>query len=123
MAEALHEVAVGREPADAVELVGREPACGLVLFEAEVVALQVAAEAVHGEVEVGIVPFDGLDEVLDGDVRLKLFPQLALEGLLGAFARLYLAAGELPVAFPLALAALGGEEASGVVVDDGGCHL
>ena len=111
---------VGGEPLHGVEFVGGEPASGLVLEQGERAALHGAEEAVHGEVELGVVPFHGMQQFADGDFGIEFLADLAAEGLLGSFARLDLAARKLPPVLPVATSALGGEDAVLGVTDDGG---
>ena len=103
-----------------MELVGAEPAGGLVLGEGEGAALHVAEVAVHGEVEGGIVVLHGGEMPFHSYFRLQFLADFALQGLPGRFAWLHLAAGELPSATPLAVPALGGEDTALPVVDYGG---
>jgi len=111
---------VGGQPLHAVELVGAEPAGGLVFEEGERAALHGAEEAVHGEMKLGVVPLDGVQQFPDGDAGVQFLPDFAAEGLLGGLAGFDLAAGELPPVLPVAAAPLGGEDAVLGVVDDGG---
>ena len=98
---------VGRQPPHRVKLIGGEPAGGFVLKEVEVVIDECAEVAAHGEVEVRVVPLNGVEEGADGDIGLQLFADFADEGLLRGFAGFDLPAREFPPVFPLAIAPLG----------------
>ena len=111
---------VGGQPLHAVELVRGEPAGGLVFEEGERAALHGTEEAVHREVELGVVPLDGVQEFAHSDAGVQFLPDFAAEGLLGRLAGFDLAARELPPVLPVAGPALGGEDAVLGVVDDGG---
>ena len=78
-----------------------------------------AEVVVEDEVEVGVVNLNGADELVDGDVGVEFFFDFADEGGFGGFAGLDFAAGEFPLAFVVAVAALGGEDFV-VGFDDGG---
>ena len=111
---------VGGQPLHGVEFVRGEPAGGLVFEEGERAALHGAEEAVHREVELGVVLLDGVQKLPDGDAGVQFLPDFAAEGLLGGLAGFDLAAGKLPPVLPVAGPALGGEDAVLGVVDDGG---
>lgn len=74
----------------------------------------------HGEVELGVVPFDGMQQFSNGDAGLQFLPDLAANGLLRRLARFDFAARKLPPVLPIARAPLCGEDAVLRVVDDGG---
>ena len=88
--------------------------------EGQRAALDSAEEAVHREVELRIVPFDGMQQFPDGDAGFQLLPNFAADGLLGCLPRFDFAARELPPVLPVAGSPLGGEDAVLGVVDDGG---
>ena len=88
------------------------------LLEGQRTAEHAAEVAVHGQMELGVVVFDGLEQASDGDVRFQLLAYLATQSLLGRLAGLDLAAGKLPPVFPLAVATLRGEDASFGIADD-----
>ena len=105
-----------------VDGVGGEPAGIGVLFQGEIAIAEVAEVAVHGEVEVGVVVFDSGLKAIDHDGGVKLFFDFTEEGFLMGLSWLHLAAWKLPPATPLAIAALGGEDAA-AVEDDGSDHF
>lgn len=70
-----------------------------------------AVIALQGQVEVGIIVFDGADERAHVDGRGQFFLDFAAQGLLRGFAGLDFAAGEFPISFEFAVAALGGVKA------------
>ena len=67
-------------------------------------------EAVHGQVEAGIVVFHGGQELPDLDLRVQLLPDLPDQGLGRSLSRLELPAGELPKILIVPIAPLGGED-------------
>ena len=87
---------------DGVKLGGGEPAGGFVLKEVEVVADQGAEVAAHGEVEVRVVPLDGVEQGADFDIGLQLFADFADEGLFWRFSGFHLPARKVD-AFPIIL--------------------
>lgn len=89
------------------------------LVQVQGVIQQGAHIAVHREVELGIVPFDGRKEFIDTDFGVQLLSYLASECLDRTFTRLNLAARCLPIILPFAVAPLGGED-SIPFADDGG---
>ena len=114
----LYDFLIGGEPIDGIELVFAEPTGCFMFFQREQATLDVAPEAMHFEVKLGIIPLYCLDEVLDNNSGFELFPNLALEGFFGGFAWLHLAAWKLPAVFIIAIASLGGEDSTlGVVYD------
>ena len=74
---------VGRKPGDVPELSFGKPTGGFVLLQRQTAALDVAPVAMHRQVELGIVPFDGLQQAIDRYPRLQLFPDLTPQGLFG----------------------------------------
>ena len=118
--EHLNNLPVRRQPLHAVELIEREPAGGLVLEEGQRAALHGAEEAVHREVELRVVPLDGVQQFPDGDAGLQLLPDLAAQRLLGRLPGFNLAARELPPVLPVARPPLCGEDAVLGIVDNGG---
>ena len=79
------------------------------LVQVQGIAGKRAHVAVHSEVKVGIVPFDGVEELVYPDLGIKFFLDLAVERLYGRFTRFNLAPRPLPVILPRAIASLGGE--------------
>ena len=74
-----------------------------------------AGIAFHGEVERRIFVFDCVDVVAYLYLCSQFFLDLSLKGFLWAFARLNLAAGELPAILELPIAPLGGKELPGAL--------
>ena len=83
--------------------------------------VQVAQEAVHGEMEVGVIVFERVEVLQARDVYVQLFSQLAQAGLLGGLTCVDFASGEFPQPVHLAVAALHGQDLV-VALDDSGCH-
>lgn len=79
------------------------------LVQVQGVIQQGAHIAVHREVELGIVPFDGRKEFIDTDFGVQLLSYLASECLDRTFTRLNLAGGKLlkPVWKPIDLTLFG----------------
>ena len=70
----------------------------------------------ESEVEGGVVPLHRVEQLLDGNVRVQLLPNLAVQGLLGRLSSLNLATGKLPSPGHVAVSSLRGEDTSlGVV--------
>ena len=63
---------VGGEPVDAAEVVPGEPAGGLMLIQMKGLRQQRAHEAVHRQMELRIVPFDRVEELVDANLRREL---------------------------------------------------
>jgi hypothetical protein len=59
-----------------------------------------------------VVPLHCVQQVSHCNLRVQFLLDLALQGLLRAFARLNLSARELPPTLPFAIPALGGEDFS-----------
>ena len=89
------------------------------LVEAECAGFQLADEAVHCEMEGGVVPLHCGEEGADGNVGIEFFADFAFQGLLRGFVGLDFTAWEFPPALPFAVSALGGEDLV-VAEDDGG---
>ena len=84
-----------------------------------------AEEAFHGEVEVLVVVLDRVEVAQVADAHLQFLGELAPASVAGGLAALHLAAGELPEACHLTVAALDGEHAVGAVarLDYAGRHV
>ena len=72
----------------------------------------------HREMELGVVPFDRIQQVAHDDGAGKFLGDFPAQGVLPAFPRLHLPAGEFPPVFPGPVAPLGGENAA--LLDDEG---
>ena len=123
--EAARELDVCGQPRDVHELVAREPA-ELVVHARAAGGLGARAEprheAVHGEVEVGVVVLDGVVEPGGAKLAAELLGELAAQGLDGRLALLDLSAGQLPAALVGAVRAMRREDAA-VPVDDARRHV
>ena len=73
----------------------------------------------QGQMELGIIPLDGMEKLVDADLRGQLFADLAQKRLLRRLARLHFPARELPPVLERAIPALGGEDPV-PFPDDGG---
>ena len=80
-----------------------------------------AQETVHGEVEGRIVVVYRSEAVVHFYPGGQLFHDFPFQGLLWCFAAFYPATGILPLVFPFAVSALGGEDRLPVVRQDDGC--
>lgn len=69
-----------------------------------------AVVALHGEMKIGVVIFDGVEIAQVGDFYLQLLHKLAAYGVLGRLAAHELATGELPKSLHVAVAALHGKQ-------------
>ena len=65
--------------------------------------------AVQDQVELGIVPFNSLQETVHADLRIQFFADFTDKGLLRRFTRFHLSARPLPEIFPIAIPPLGGK--------------
>lgn len=83
--------------------------------------VQVAQEAVHGEMEVGVIVFERVEVLQARDAHVQLFSQLASAGLLGVSLASILPPGNSHSPVHLAVAALHGQDLV-VALDDSGCH-
>ena len=106
----VHHLTVGGQPADTAEIVFPQPACILGLQKFEMSGKDMADIAVHREMESRIVVLHRHDEAVDRDLCVQLLTYLPPQCVLTAFALLNFAAGKLPPVFPLAIAALRGED-------------
>lgn len=116
----LDEFLIGGQPIDASQFILRQPAGCFVFEELWATLNDVAEEAIENEVKIGVVPFHNLGEAVYLDVDFQFFPDFADDGLFGGLSRFQFAARELPIVLSLAVSALGGENATQRVEDDGG---
>ena len=89
------------------------------MLEERDIAVQAAEETVHRKMKLRIVIVNRPEQFAHFDLSSQLLADLAAERLLPTLAGFDLATGELPPVFPLAIAALGGEDTSFVIADDG----
>jgi hypothetical protein len=83
-------------------------------------ALDAAEETLHRQVELRIIVLHSPEQTLDNNPRLQLLPYLATKSLIGTFAGFNLFSRELPKILEVAVAPLGGENASLLVADYSG---
>ena len=83
-------------------------------------ALDAAKETLHRQVELRIIVLHSPEQTLDNNPRLQLLPYLATKSLIGTFAGFNLSSRELPKILEVAVAPLGGENASLLVADYSG---
>ena len=87
--DVLEDALVGGEPADGRQFVLGEPSGGLVLEQVQFGRGEGAPEAVHREVETGVVPLHRADQAADGDVGVEFLADLAYQSLLRRFSRFH----------------------------------
>ena len=100
---------IGGEPVDAAEVVPGEPAGGLMLIQMQGLRQQRAHEAVHRQMELRIVPFDRMEELVDADLRRELLADFPDQRSLRRLSDLHFPARELPPVLEIAITPLGGK--------------
>lgn len=103
------ELVIGREPVDAMEVIGTQPAGCFVLVQVDGFTLQGADVAVHREVELRIVPVDGGEEFVDADFGIQFLADFADKRFLRCLSHFNLSARELPPVLPRPVTPLGGK--------------
>ncbi len=93
------------------------------LVQLQSAAEQAADKALHTEMEVGIIHLYSIHELLHGNMNLQLLGNLASQGHLRRFARLNLAAGELPAAIELGISAFHRQHALFIIQNERGNHI
>ncbi len=124
---------VRRKPVHGIQGLFCEPPGRLMLPERQMAAFDPAEEAVHGEMEGGIVVFHRGDQrgwrCCRGsryrdqlDLRIQLFPDLPDDGMLRRLAGFDLAAGKFPAVLVITVPALGGVDPVSVSDDCSRCR-
>ena len=72
----------------------------------------------HGQMELGIVPFYGLNEAFNNDASFEFFPDFTPQGFLWRFPRLHLPSRKLPAILEVTVSSLGGEDTAFVIMYD-----
>lgn len=123
--EEFHKLDIGRHPFQRRERDLRYPA----QFTLTVVALRLplifgnlAKEAVHRKMEVGVVVLEGVKILQVSDAHLQLLEQLPPARFLRRLAVLNFAAGELPHACHAAISALNGQNFATLALDNARRH-
>ena len=111
------------QPAHRIQLISREPAEIGMLVQLQRAAEQMAGKTLHLQVEGGVIHLYGIHEMLHGNLHLKLLRNFAGKGLLRRFARLNLAAGELPAAIEFGIGAFHGQHTLFVIQNKRGDHI
>ena len=93
------------------------------LVQLQGAAEQATGKALHAEVEGGVIHLDRVHELLNGNMNLQLLGNLAGQGRLRRFARLNLAAGELPAAIEFGIGAFHGQHTLFVIQNKRGDHI
>lgn len=91
------------------QLVGRKPLCSVMFKKPQIARKDRAENAVHRDVERRIIVSDDAERLFCTHFRQKLFFDFSDDAVFGSRAGLDFAAGNLPPAFPVAVAAPGGE--------------
>lgn len=103
------KLVIGGKPIDRVKFIGPKPAGGLVLVEMERLREEGTHIAVHSEMELGIVPFNGCKIFVNADFRIQFLTDLPHKGLLRALPFLNLTSRQFPPVLPVSIAPLGGK--------------
>lgn len=103
---------IRRQPLDRAESLAGQPCCSFMFIEMHRLRNQRTDEAMHLQMEIRIIPLNGLQQFPDLNLRVEFLPNLPNKRLLRAFPWLNLASGKLPPALPLAIPALRGENLS-----------
>ena len=93
------------------------------LVQLQGAAEQATGKALHAEVEGGVIHLYSIHELLHGNLHLQLLSDFAGQGRLRRFARLNLAAGELPAAVELGISAFHGQHTLFVIQNERGNHI
>ena len=93
------------------------------LVQLQGAAEQAAGKALHAEVEGGVIHLDRVHELLYGYMKLQFLGNLAGQSRLRRFARLNLAAGELPAAIELGIGAFHRQHTLFIIQNKRGDHI
>ena len=93
------------------------------LVQLQSAAEQTAGKTLHAEVEGGVIHLYSIHELLHGNLHLQFLSNLAGKGRLRRFARLNLAAGELPAAIEFGIGAFHGQHTLFVIQNKRGNHI
>ena len=93
------------------------------LVQLQSAAEQATGKALHAKVEGGVIHLDRVHELLNGNMKLQFLGNLAGQGRLRRFARLNLAAGELPAAIEFGIGAFHGQHTLFVIQNKRGNHI
>lgn len=93
------------------------------LVQLQGAAEQATGKALHAKVEGGVIHLDRVHELLNGNMNLQFLGNLAGQGRLRRFARLNLAAGELPAAIEFGIGAFHGQHTLFVIQNERGNHI
>ena len=93
------------------------------LVQLQGAAEQAAGKALHAKVEGGVIHVDRIHELLYGYMNLQFLGNLAGQSRLRRFARLNLAAGELPAAIEFGIGAFHGQHTLFVIQNKRGNHI
>ena len=93
------------------------------LVQLQRTAEQAAGKALHAKVEGGVIDVDRIHELLYGYMNLQFLSNFAGQGRLRRFARLNLAAGELPAAIEFGIGAFHGQHTLFVIQNKRGDHI
>lgn len=93
------------------------------LVQLQGAAEQATSKALHAEVEGGVIHLDRVHKLLNGNMKLQFLGNLASQGRLRRFARLNLAAGELPAAIEFGIGAFHGQHTLFVIQNKRGDHI
>ena len=93
------------------------------LVQLQGAAEQATGKALHAEVEGGVIHLYSIHELLHGNLHLQFLSNFASQSHLRGFARLNLAAGELPAAIEFGIGAFHGQHTLFVIQNKRGDHI
>ena len=103
----LHQPQIRRQPFHAVKLILSEPSCFLSLQWQQIAAGHLAPEAVHRQVEVGVIVLDSVNKLAHFYFSCKLLTDFSHKRLLRSFTGFDFTAGKFPQSFELTVSSCG----------------
>ena len=98
----LHQSKIRRQPLHTIKLIFREPPCFLSFQQDQISFYDLAPEAVHRQVKLGIIIFYRVDKLAHFYFCIEFFLNLSYQGLLRSFTGFDFSAGEFPLTFKFA---------------------
>ncbi len=117
------DVHICREPGNTVQRGGTQPAGVCVLVQLQLSARNAAQEALHAQVKGRVIPLHRVQQIPHQHLQPQFLCNFAHHGCLRGFARLNLAAGELPAAAVLTLRAFHRQHLPRLIQNEGCHHL
>lgn len=120
LSDNLQYLHIRRQPLHRIQRLPGQPCRRQMFIQLHRLRLQRTHIAMHRQVKSRVVPLYGFQQLSNLNIRIQFLHDLARKRLLMRLASIDLAAGELPPAFEVAIAALGGEDL--VVAENDGCY-